>query len=389
MNTKVSKVDSHTPAALKVLEVAPDPKLRFAGGPTAIAKSIMGWSELFIEESICLEFFNSIVVDRKASSQGKWTLQNIRSWWAFRRHLVRRMRSGDAIDLIHLHSSRGVAFLKDLLVAEEVAFRTKTRVVVHVHYAGVQDILPPNPLLAKFTLWLMKRGRSKYILLAAKDESNFAQHAVDASRLKTIPNFHFFEEIPRLKSGSDGQSAPLQLLFIGSLGKRKGITDLIRALAGLEPGKCVLHVAGSFIDDETELEAERLIQEFNLESSIVFHGFISGEQKEALMRSTDVMLLPSYGEGMPVVILEAFSYGICVVTTDVGAIAEVIEHGKNGLLHCPGDIEALQSSITQLEQDRDLLQRLKLEAYSSASKYSPQSFRSELISAFNDWGGLD
>jgi glycosyltransferase involved in cell wall biosynthesis len=385
MNMKVCNTDSVASAPFRVLEVAPDPKMRFAGGPTAIAKSIMDWRDHFLSESICLEFFNSIVVDRAVTSQGKWTWQNIRSWFAFRSHLVRRVRRGEAIDLVHLHSSRGVAFLKDLLVSEEVAVRTKTRVVVHVHYAGIDDILPPNPVLAKMTMWLMRHGRAKYILLAARDEVDFARQSIDPSRLRTIPNFHFFEEIPEQCNNHKRTESQMQLLFIGSLGKRKGITDLIRALAGIDQNSYVLHVAGSYIDDETQAETERLIEELDIKSTIVFHGYISGGEKEALMRSTDVMLLPSYGEGMPVVILEAFSYGICVVTTDVGAISEVIEHECNGLLHQPGDIEALHSLILQMEQDRELLQRLKLGAYQSAGDYSPQSFRSQLMSVFKEW----
>jgi glycosyltransferase involved in cell wall biosynthesis len=389
MNLKKEITSSRVGAPVHVLQVAPDPKIRFAGGPTAIARSIMGWSNYFRAKGIELCFFNSVIVDRNNSSQGKWTIGNIRNFLAFRREFLKRILRGEPADIVHLHSSCGVALLKDLLVAEEAAWRTKTVIAVHVHYAGFEEILPSNLLFAKLTLWLMRYGRSNYILLSNKDREKFIKESIDSSRLKMIPNFHFIEEMPSLSHKQIEADVPLKLLFLGSLGKRKGITDLMRSLEGIENSKYKLHIAGTYIDDETESEVSSLIAGLGLEASVVFHGFTSGEEKEALMRATDVLLLPSYGEGMPVVILEAFSYGICVVSTPVGAIPEVVEHNQNGLLNKPGDITAIRATIQELVDDREHLNRLKRNAYQSAQTYSPQGFRDELTSTLIEWAGVN
>jgi glycosyltransferase involved in cell wall biosynthesis len=77
-----------------------------------------------------------------------------------------------------------------------------------------------------------------------------------------------------------------------------------------------------------------------------------------LLRRTDVLVLPSRAENLPMAILEAFARGIAVVATPVGAIPEVIDHDRNGLIVPVGDIVELADSLGRLIANRDLRHRL-------------------------------
>lgn len=89
-----------------------------------------------------------------------------------------------------------------------------------------------------------------------------------------------------------------------------------------------------------------------------FPGWISGIQKENMLRKASVCLLPSYYEGMPISLLEAMSYGLAVVASNVGGIPSVIEDGVNGLLINPGDIEAIAGCVNMLLDNHELKKQL-------------------------------
>lgn len=367
---------------LLVLEAAPDPKKRFAGGPTAIARKTMEWSDWFETKGYQLEFFNTIIFDRDDKSQGKLTYGNLKNMFLMRRHFIHRMKGTKVPDIIHLHSSKGVALLKDLLIAEELAWRFNVKVVFHIHYSTVDEVLPASVFLSRLVLWLMRYGRCCFILLSVKDEVDFEARGIPFERMCVIPNFHLTERSGKRRKPCN-LDVSIRLIFIGSLDRRKGVLDLIEALNGISHLDFTLNVAGSFIDDTTQKEAYKKINDYKLDNNIKFLGYVTGNEKEELMRSSDILILPSYGEGMPVVLLEAFSHGLAIITTNVGAIPEVIEHGKNGLLHQPGDVASLSLYIKKLIDDPNYLRKIQNYSLEAAEKYSPEKYRDNLILAFN------
>ncbi len=87
---------------------------------------------------------------------------------------------------------------------------------------------------------------------------------------------------------------------------------------------------------------------------------------------------------MPVVILEAMAAGCAVITTDVGAIPEVIEDGKQGILCRPGDVTGLRRAILELNDGRSGLERMQQNAYERADDFSPARFRQRLVAIYDD-----
>ena len=88
--------------------------------------------------------------------------------------------------------------------------------------------------------------------------------------------------------------------------------------------------------------------EMGVADSVVFTGYIRGVERETLLRKAAIYCMCSYREGFPMVVLEAWMYGICVVTTPVGGLPDVIEEGRNCLTFGFGNHEVLASQLRRL-----------------------------------------
>ena len=148
-----------------------------------------------------------------------------------------------------------------------------------------------------------------------------------------------------------------RLVCVGRLCAQKGQLLLLEALHILdkEGGDFELVLAG---DGEMRGVVEERIKEYGLERKVRITGWISGDQVKSEILASRVMVLPSFSEGLPVVIMEALALQRPVISTYVAGIPELVEHGKNGWLVPAGSVhdlaavlrEALAASSEQLEQ---------------------------------------
>lgn len=142
---------------------------------------------------------------------------------------------------------------------------------------------------------------------------------------------------------SAGSSRPVTFLFLGQIGQRKGIFDILHAMAHLKG--CGLKfrfiVGGNGETERFKAEVSRL----GLDDCVDFRGWINTEGKERAFADSDVLLLPSYNEGLPIAILEAMARGKAVISSPVGGIPEVITDGVNGWFVNPGNIDEIETAL--------------------------------------------
>ena len=133
------------------------------------------------------------------------------------------------------------------------------------------------------------------------------------------------------------------LLFLGLLGKNKGIYDLLECIRDHKvefQGKLKLYIGGN-----GEIEhVKQLIKEYGIADIVIFEGWVSGDKKIELLNKSDAYILPSYKEGLPISILEAMSYGMPIISTPVGGIPEIVSNGENGYLVEPGNKEDIYNN---------------------------------------------
>jgi glycosyltransferase involved in cell wall biosynthesis len=143
---------------------------------------------------------------------------------------------------------------------------------------------------------------------------------------------------------------PYTVLFLGRLGQRKGVFDLLKVSCMLakEFPNFKLILGG---DGDIE-SCKKFVHENSLENHVDIIGWVSGEEKERLLSTSNVFTLPSYNEGFPMGVLEAMSAGIPIIASTAGGIPDAITSGVEGTLIDPGDVQALYLALNDAFTDK-------------------------------------
>lgn len=254
--------------------------------------------------------------------------------------------------IIHLHTSQGVAWLKDsFFVLMGKAHRC--HVALHVHAADFDELYGKK---ARFVQSYTRRvmGLADAVIAVSAEWRRRLAHIVPVDRVFTFRNCIAVDAfLPRFSHRSTNGA---KALFLGGVGPRKGAFDLLEAMGHLKSRGCSLHLwVGGYEEREGDLiRARTRLEELHLEDTCQLVGTVHGLRKSQLLSEASLFVLPSYNEGLPMAILEALAAGLPVVATPVGGIPEVIEDGYNGFLVTPGDVEALAEKLAILANDRHL-----------------------------------
>jgi glycosyltransferase involved in cell wall biosynthesis len=201
------------------------------------------------------------------------------------------------------------------------------------------------------------------------------------SDIRVIYNPTILRDIS-LESGLSHQKNPVQFLFMGRIGKRKGVYDIIESMRQVRSDNVQVHLYG---DGELD-QLQKLVQEQGLEHCVKVCGWIDGSTKDATFRSADVLLLPSYNEGLPISVLEAMAYGLPVLATDVGGIPEAVIEGQNGFLISPGQCDVLADRIERLASSLELRQKMGRVGYEmAATQFSLPVIIQQLESLYDEF----
>jgi len=264
--------------------------------------------------------------------------------------------------LIYIHiAGRGSTLRKAILAA--VARAMRLRVVLHLHDFDYKAFLSTLPAFAVGLIGWVFRAASAVVVLGQADRQTVTQVlGVSPGAVVVVANC---VPAPTATPPARVPGGPVEFLFLGDPSRRKGVHDLIAALAhqslsgeGVPPWRAVIAGGGAEVDGFREAVAA-----LGLSDRVRLPGWVGRDGVQALLSAADVLVLPSYGEGMAMSVLEGMSYGRCIVCTPVGALSEVIEHGRSGLLVQPGDVEGLARALRTTLDDPELRTRLGAQAH--------------------------
>jgi colanic acid/amylovoran biosynthesis glycosyltransferase len=151
--------------------------------------------------------------------------------------------------------------------------------------------------------------------------------------------------------------APFEVLCIGRLTPAKGQHLLLDAVAALHARRRAVRVriVGAGVDDAS---LRRHSSALALGDAAVFEGAVDQDRILGFYAAADCFCLPSFAEGIPVVLMEAMAVGLPCVTTQVHGIPELIRDGVDGLLVAPSNVPALVAALSRLMDDPALAERL-------------------------------
>jgi glycosyltransferase involved in cell wall biosynthesis len=160
--------------------------------------------------------------------------------------------------------------------------------------------------------------------------------------------FHKEFEISNLREHLKISSNTMVIITVASLTEKKGHRFFLEALKKIKLGYADIKwlIVG---DGPIRKKLEELTQEFNLKDTVIFTGLRNDVSE--LLNNSDIFVLPSLKEGLPLAVIEAMSTGLPVVATSVGGVTEIIEDEKTGLLIPPGNPDAISSAVMILLKD--------------------------------------
>lgn len=251
-------------------------------------------------------------------------------------------------DIVHIHMSYKGSFYRKYIL-HKLCMRYKVPDIIHLHGSEFQKWYNKSNDNTKARIRTLLRESAAFIVLGEK-WAGIIRSMEPKTKIVVVGNT---VHIPDDTAGWNDN--PFQILFLGVLIKRKGAADLIQAVSKLDKaGKAhnlKLVIAGSGAEAE---ELKRLSASLKLESLTEFAGWTEGRAKERYLKESQILVLPSYNEGLPIAVLEAISYGLPVIATDVGDVSAAVKDGENGFLIEPGDVPALADRIMRIAKDKNL-----------------------------------
>jgi glycosyltransferase involved in cell wall biosynthesis len=172
------------------------------------------------------------------------------------------------------------------------------------------------------------------------------------------------------------------LIYIGRVVKDKGIDELVEAFTSLQElnKELKLLIIGEMEEHLNPVDHGTL-QIIASHENIIYKDFSMDIRK--YLSISDIFLLPSYREGLPNILLEAGSFGVPIITTNINGCNEIVVNYKNGLLIEKKDADSIKSAVNSLITDRKLYRFLKSNARSCIkSKFSQDYFHKELLKEF-------
>lgn len=284
------------------------------------------------------------------------------------------LRTQIDINIVHLHvASKGSFVRKSILMLIAKAHRRKA--ILHMH-GGSFHIFYNKSIIHK-TLIKNILNRADAVICLSDSWRLFYKSISKQKTISVIGN-----PVNKIKCNESIHTTDtVQLLFLGKICDEKGIFELVEILCKNESyldGKIKLSIAGFG-------ESQRLIDQIELldtKQNIQFIGWIEGEEKANIICKSDVYILPSHFEGLPVSIIECMMCSKPIIATNVGGISTLVENGFNGWLFNPSNTSALDLILNNMIQNKQLLKQFGENSFMKSKIYTPENVKQDLVKLY-------
>ena len=257
------------------------------------------------------------------------------------------------------------------------------KVVCHLH-GGYFDLNSGNGLREAFVNFVLKRIDT-LVVLGENIKQKFEKR-LPVKEFAVL--YNGIEPVIQVESQKHSkQDERFHVLFIGNLRESKGFFDALRAapLVLQETHQIDFWFAGEWPSDEIERYALDLIDQYKIEEYVKFWGLITGKRKLEFFKRGDILLHPTYYDGQPIVLLEAMSAGLPIISTDIGSIAETVADNQNGFIIPTGSPDEIAKKILLFYRNnalRTTMSNMSREIYED--KFTKEAFLTNAHRVFSE-----
>ena len=295
---------------------------------------------------------------------------------AFLQCLVSFFRYPEAI--VHIQLSQEGSFFRKYILFLMARYYHK-KIIVHLHGSRFDQFMERNRLIRCLATSIFRYADR--VIVLSQLWSKKVQDITGKSHVFILCN-------PIRMPSIDYNTIRIQnpiVLFLGRLGARKGTYDLLECIKSSREDFNRLRTKFIIAGDGDVEKVRKVVRETGLMDMVSVPGWISGKEKEKLLITASILVLPSYYEQMPMSILEAMSYGKAIIATNIAGIPEMVEHGKNGFLITPGDIKALSDYLITLIIDNNLREQMGRNSLDAIrSKYVVNKVVEQLVDIYEN-----
>lgn len=322
--------------------------------PEHTVSGISSVAHFIISNNKDVEYIHFEVGKRDAEAGGRWN--RVKRVWRNCREWKRLLKiHKDSIVHYNMPLMTG-AIIRDYMLLN-YAHRYGNPILLHLH-GGNFMTQRQRPWLIRMMLkhifsWV------NHVVVLGEEEKKIVEEDFQLRDVTVLPNCIDLAASKKYKRNVD-LNRSISLLYIGRIEPNKGIDYIYDAV------KELMHHKVDFIFNFAGKESvpDSYIPRFEnlLGNRFIYHGVVAGTVKEELYKSSDVFVLPSYYEGLPMALLEAMSFGLVPVVTSVGSIPMVITHGFNGFFVPLKESAGIVDSIIQLAEDPDMFRTMSKNA---------------------------
>ncbi|ULE35862.1 glycosyltransferase family 4 protein [Mycobacterium sp. IDR2000157661] len=268
------------------------------------------------------------------------------------------------VDVLHVHLSHGGSVVRKA-VPLLAARRAKVPAIIHGHsfdFGGWFDTLPAG--LQRLVRAALPADR--WVVLGTEHRCEYAvRMGLPADRIDVLPNAIRLPAQPVEHIAAD----PVHAVMLGRLGERKGTYDIVAAVRAL-PAPVRRRLRITLAGDGENVAVRDAVAAANLAGTVHVVGWLTESERDQLLSTADVFLLPSYDEGLPMALLEAMAWGLAPIASAAGSIGEVITDGVDGLVVEAGDARQIADALAALVTDETLRRRIGLAARERARGFA-------------------
>lgn len=254
-------------------------------------------------------------------------------------------------DAVHIHMAAVERKMPFVFLAR--LFRKK--MVIHLHFPDPQTTVFDKKKAPRYK-WCLHQADK--VIVLSKTWKKLLEEEWRCTNLEVVYNPCPIVQ-PKPEYNADRTNP--YILYAGNLSVRKGYADLIKAFANVKDD---LPEWGLVFAGNGEIDQARVMcSQYGISDRVKLLGWVSGDDKDKAFRNASAYCLPSYAEGFPMGVLDAWAYNLPVVTTPVGGLPDIVSNGENALIFEPGDIDGLEENLKQLG-NRTLREKLSVESKS-------------------------
>ena len=276
------------------------------------------------------------------------------------------------IRIVHIHGASFGSFYRKYLIFIIVKFIFRKKVIYHIHGGGFKEFYEKSYFFSRYLIRNFIEKSDSVICLSVSWFEFYRQNFKTKNLviLSNIINYPF-------KAARNSADTRITFLFLGLIGKDKGIFDLLNVI-GKNKDKYDSRIKLLIGGNGEVKRLNNLIIKYQLGETVEFMGWVSKEAKVSAFNNSDIYILPSYNEGMPVSILEAMSYGLAIISSNVGGIPEIVKNKVNGVLIEPGNLEQIERSIDFFIDNPSFVKEYGTISEKLVQKYLPDSVFGQL-----------